>query len=54
MYEYEMEPTRTVGATERMRDGRTDAQTDGGSETNIPPTTTSLREGYDKYIAASL
>ena len=29
MYEYEMDPTRTVGATERTRDvGRTDKQTD--------------------------
>ena len=34
MYKYEMDPTRTVGATERTRDvGRTDGQ----SETNIPP-----------------
>ena len=42
MYKYEMDPTRTVGATERTRDagrtdGRTDGQTDGRSETNIPP-----------------
>ena len=30
MYEYEMNPTRTVGATERTRDaGRTDRWTDG-------------------------
>ena len=29
MYKYEMDPTRTVGATERTRDaGRTDGQTD--------------------------
>ena len=37
-----MDPTRTVGATERTRDtgrmdGWTDGQTDGRSETNIPP-----------------
>ena len=34
MYKYEMDPTRTVGATERTqdvgrRDGRTDGRTDG-------------------------
>ena len=34
MYKYEMDPTRTVGATERTRDA---GQTDGRSETNIPP-----------------
>ena len=44
MYEYEMDPTWIVGATEQTRDaGRTDRQTDrqkdGLSETNIPPTT---------------
>ena len=45
MYKYEIDPTRTVGTTERMRDGWTDGQTDertdrrmdGQSETNIPP-----------------
>ena len=47
MYKYEMDPTRTVQATERTRDAgrtwdgrgtdrRTDRQTDGRSETNIP------------------
>ena len=42
IYKYEMDPTRTVEATERTRDagrtqdGRTDGQTDGRSETNIP------------------
>ena len=38
MCKYEMDPTRTVGATEWTRDvGRTDGgQTDGQSETNIP------------------
>ena len=39
MYKYEMDPTRTVGATERTRDagrtgGRTDGQTDGRTEWN--------------------
>ena len=33
MYKYEIDPTRTVGATERTRDGRTDRR----SETNLPP-----------------
>ena len=46
MYKYEMDPTRTVGATERTRDtgqtdrhtdGQTEGRTDGWSETNIPP-----------------
>ena len=43
MYKYEMDLTRTVEATERTwdagrtRDGRTDGQTDGRGETNIPP-----------------
>ena len=42
MYKYEMDPTRTVGATEWTLDaGRTDRQKDGRtdrqSETNIPP-----------------
>ena len=34
MYEYEMDPTRTVDAMERTRDA---GWTDGRSETNIPP-----------------
>ena len=35
MYEYEMDSTRTAGATERTRDaGRTDGQTDGRMEWN--------------------
>ena len=34
MYKYEMDPTRTVGGTERTRDA---GRTDGRSETNIPP-----------------
>ena len=44
MHKYEMDPTRTVEATERTldagrtRDGRgTDGRMDGRSETNIPP-----------------
>ena len=38
MYKYEMDPTRTVGATERTRDaGRDAGRTEGRSETNIPP-----------------
>ena len=33
MYRYEMDPTRTVGATEQTRDaGRTDAWTDGRTD----------------------
>ena len=49
MYKYGMDPTRTVGVTERTRDvRRTDGPMDGLSENNIPPTTTSLCEGY-KY-----
>ena len=33
-----MDPTKTVGTTEQTRDaGRMDGQTDGRSETNIPP-----------------
>ena len=41
MYKYEMDPARTVGATERTQDagrtgGQTYGQTDGRSETNIP------------------
>ena len=44
MYKYEMDSTRTVGATEqtqdagRTQDGRgTDGQTDARSDTNMPP-----------------
>ena len=38
MCKYVMNPSRTVGATERTQDaGWTDGQTDGRSETNIPP-----------------
>ena len=47
MYKYEMDPTKTVGATERTRDaGRTDGQTDRRSETNIPLNNFVLR-GYN-------
>ena len=54
MYEYEMDQTRTVGATERKRDaGRTDGQadgrtgrrTDGQSETYIPTNNFGVRGG---------
>ena len=34
MYKYEVDPTRTVGATERIRDAE---RTDGRMETNISP-----------------
>ena len=57
MYKYEMDPTKTVGATERTLDaGLADifqheqtynGRTDGRSETSIPPTT-SLCGGYNK------
>ena len=43
MYEYDMDPTRTVGATEQTRDA---GRMDGRSETNILPTT-SLCVGYN-------
>ena len=41
VYKYEMDPTRTVDATERTCSGHRmqDGWTDGRSETNIPPTT---------------
>ena len=44
MYKYEMDPTRTVGATEWTRDA---GQTDGRSETNIPPNNFVV-QGYNK------
>ena len=44
MCKYEMDPTRTVGATEQTQDA---GWMDGQSETNIPPTTL-LRRGYIK------
>ena len=38
MYKYEMDLTRTPGATEGTRNaGRTDGRTDGRNETNVPP-----------------
>ena len=40
MHKYEMDPTRTVGATERKQDA---GRTDGPSETNIPPNNFALR-----------
>ena len=58
MCKYEIDPTRTVGATERTQDagrtdGQTDRRTDGRSETNIPPTT-SLRRVYNKFFVHSV
>ena len=50
MYKYEMDPTRTVEATERTRDAgqtRDGRGTDGRSETNIPPNNFVVR-GYNK------
>ena len=44
MYKYEMDPTRTVGVTERTLDA---GWTDGQSETNIPPNNFVVR-GYNK------
>ena len=38
MHKYQMDPTRTVGPTERTRDaGQMNGRTDGQSETNISP-----------------
>ena len=49
MYKYEMDPTRTVGTTERTQDvGRTDGQMDGQIETNIPPKNFVVW-GYNQY-----
>ena len=46
--QYEKNPSITVDDTERTRHaGRTDGQTDGRSETSIPPPTTSLCGGYN-------
>ena len=54
MYKYGIDPSRTVGATERARyEGGTDGQTDGRNETNIPPPpppTTSLGRGGFNHI----
>ena len=55
MYKYEMDPTRTVGATEITRDvgwtdGQTDGRIDGRTERNqYTPPTTSLYN-YDSPI----
>ena len=54
MYKYEMDPTRTLGATEQARDagqtdGQTDGWTDGWSKTIYPPTT-SLCGGYNNFL----
>ena len=48
---YEMDPTRTVGATEGMWDGRTDRRTDGVKP--IYPPTTLLFGGYNYVTAMS-
>ena len=50
MYKYQMDPTKTVGATERTLDvGRMDGQTDGQTDGVKPiyPLTTLLYEGYN-------
>ena len=50
MYKYEMDPTKTVGVTERTRDaGRTDGRTDGWTDGVKPiyPPTTLLCWGYN-------
>ena len=55
MYKYEMDPTRTVGATERTRDaGRTGGQTDGqtdGIKPIYPPNNFVVR-GYNDTRAS--
>ena len=54
MHKYEMDPTRTIGATEPTPDaGQTDGQTDRRSETDTPPTT-SLCRGYNKANKCAL
>ena len=56
MYEYEMDPTRTVGATEWTRNaGRTDGQADGQTAgrpgwNQYTPPTTSLCGGYNNWL----
>ena len=51
MYKYEMDPTRTVGATKRTWDaGRTDGLMDRPSETNIPPTTSLCGDITSHYL----
>ena len=56
MYKYEMDPTKTVGTSKWMRDGRTE-----WNQYTPPPTTTSLCRGYNddpihrcRYAAPSL
>ena len=45
MYKYEMDPTKTMGTTERTRDaGRTDGRTDGVKPV-YPPTTSLYNDG---------
>ena len=53
MYEYEMDPTRIVGATERTRDaGRKDGRTNGRMDAVKPiyPLTTSFCGGIKTWI----
>ena len=69
MYKYEMDPTRTVGATERTwdvgrTDGRTDRRSDGRTDGRtdrradrvklIYPPKTSLCEGYKNLSVDNL
>ena len=52
MHKYEMDPTKTVGATEQTWDARrTERQTDGWTDgvKLIYPPTTSLCRGYNRY-----
>ena len=52
MYKYEMDPTRTVGATEgKQNAGRTSGRTAGWSETNIPQKNFIVQGEYNKYFA---
>ena len=51
MHKYEMDPTRTVGATDRTNDaGWTGGRMDGRSETNIPPNNFVVRVGITRSI----
>ena len=56
MYKYEMDPTRTVGATEQTcdvewtRDGRTDKRTDGRMKWNQYTPNNFVVRGYNKNM----
>ena len=51
MYKHEIDPTRTVGATEQTLDaGQTDGQMDGLSENNIPPNNFIVQEYYENEV----